>query len=109
MEHPARWWGEIAMRPLRNDEVAVLDRLLEMVPNDARPRLDYELLVEDMKDGGMGSIRFANETGETTKMGSELVTAEYIDEDQVSVLISINLDENGGFSRWTSGRSITSP
>lgn len=28
-------------------------------------------------------------------MGRELVTAEYIDEDQIPVLISVNLDEEG--------------
>ena len=43
----------------------------------------------------MGTIRFANESRQPRKMGRELVTAEYIDEDQVPVIISINLDEQG--------------
>ena len=83
------------MRSMRKEELAVLERLLEMVPNDARPHPDYEPHVEDMADGGMGGIRFVVETGKSRKMGRELVTAEYIDEDQVPVLISINLDEDG--------------
>jgi len=83
------------MRQLRREESALLERLLEMAPNDARPRSDHELLAEDMKDGGMGSIRFGDESRQQRKMGCELVTAEYIDEDQVPVLISINLDEDG--------------
>ena len=83
------------MRPLRREEFEILERLLEMVHSDAIPRSNAELLAEDMKDGGMGSIRFADESRQVRKMGRELVTAEYIDEDQVPVLISINLDEDG--------------
>ena len=83
------------MRPLRREELVILERLLEMASGEARPGSDYELIAEDMMDGGMGGIRFADESRESRKMGRELVTAEYIDEDQVPVLISINLDEDG--------------
>jgi hypothetical protein len=85
------------MRPLRREEHVILERLLELVPSNARPSSDYKLLAEDMKDGGMGSIRFTDESGQLRKMGRELVTAEYIDEDRIPVSISINLDEEGRF------------
>src|SRR5690349_14143654 len=83
------------MRPLRREELEILERLLEMAPTDAKPRSEHDLLAEDMKDGGMGSIRFSDEWRRLRKMGRELVTGEYIDEDLVPVLISVNLDEDG--------------
>jgi len=83
------------MRRLRQEEAEVLATLLGMVPSSARPPLEPELQAVDLSDGGMGSIRFANPAGYPRKMGRELVTAYYIDEDQVPVSISINVDETG--------------
>jgi hypothetical protein len=85
----------MAARPLKIEEIAVLNRLLEMVSDGARPYPQCELFAVDMDDGGMGSIRFAKTPEQLRKMGSQLVNAEYIDEDQIPVLISINLDEEG--------------
>jgi hypothetical protein len=85
----------MAPRPLKREETAVIARLLEMVPDEARPQFEQGMLVEEMLDGGMGSLLFIDESGRSRRMGRELVTAEYIDEDQIPVLISINLDEEG--------------
>jgi hypothetical protein len=86
--------NEMTTRPIKREEAAVLDRLLGMVPDGKRPDLQGEMLVEEMHDGGMGSLRFF-ESGQR-RMGRELIAAEYIDEDQVPVSISVNLDEDGG-------------
>jgi hypothetical protein len=86
---------EMATRPLRKEEIAVVHRLLEMVPDSIRPHTQHELIAIDMEDGGMGSIRFVEESDELRRMGCELMTAEYIDEDQIPVLISVNLDKEG--------------
>lgn len=83
------------MRPLRDQESKVLDALLGLVPSNARPSSEHELFAVDLADGGMGSIRLTDKSDPVRKMGSELVLAEYIDEDQIPVLISINLDEQG--------------
>ena len=83
------------MRSLREEEFLLLQALLQQVPHDTRLSLDQKPLVEDMNDGGMGSIRFVEQDAVDRKMGSELIAARYIDSDQVPVLISINLDQKG--------------
>ena len=50
--------------------------------------------VEDLLDGGMGSIRVVNETGDQRRLGKVISEAEYLDSDGVLVTISINLDQN---------------
>lgn len=82
------------MRPLRAEEAGVLEALLGMVPSDAKPP-SAELLAVDLADGGMGSIRFADESDRSRKMGRELVTAHYTDEDHVPVIVSVNVDQDG--------------
>jgi hypothetical protein len=83
------------MRPLKDEETAILNRLLEMAADGLTAHFHSDHRAVDMADGGMGSIRFAGQTDRPRKMGRELVMAEYLDEDQVPVLISINLDEDG--------------
>jgi hypothetical protein len=83
------------MRPLREEESKVLDVLLGMASCNAKPPSEDELFAVDLADGGMGSIRLTDKLDRARKMGRELVAAEYIDEDQVPVLISVNLDEDG--------------
>ena len=48
--------------------------------------------VVDMKDGGMGSIRFVG--SEPRIMGKVIAEAEYVDSDGVLVSISINSDND---------------
>lgn len=51
-------------------------------------------LVEDMQDGGMGSIRFVASGEPERRFGDAVAEAEYIDEDGVLVSITINVDQN---------------
>jgi hypothetical protein len=83
------------MRPLRQEETEVLEALLRKVPSGVKPPREHELFAIDLQDGGMGSIRLTDKIDRPRKMGGELVTAHYLDEDQIPVLISINLDEEG--------------
>ena len=53
------------------------------------------LFAIDMKDGGMGSLRISDGSDQARRMGREALTASYIDDDQVPVSISVNLDEAG--------------
>jgi hypothetical protein len=52
--------------------------------------------VEEMLDGGMGSIRFVNEQLHERHLGKVLGEAKFMDADGTLVQISINLDQNGG-------------
>lgn len=47
--------------------------------------------VAEMKDGGMGSLRFGPHGDR--KLGRTLVEASAVDADEVPILLSVNLDE----------------
>lgn len=83
------------MRQLRKEESDVLNALLRMAASSAKPPVEDDLFAVDLADGGMGSIRLTGKSDRARKTGSELVTAHYIDQDQVPVIISINLDQDG--------------
>lgn len=83
------------MRRLRKEESEVLSALLGMVPGGAKLASEGELFAVDLNDGGMGSVRLADVSDRPRRMGRELVTAHYVDEDGVPVVITVNLDESG--------------
>lgn len=80
-----------APRSLRPEEVRVLAALLGSSPTAT----DHSVLVEDMADGGMGSIRFARISGESRSLSKAIAKAEYVDADGVLVSIVVNIDEQG--------------
>jgi hypothetical protein len=51
--------------------------------------------VEDMLDGGMGSIRFVGQQSHERRLDTVMREANYVDADGVKVIIGINLDQNG--------------
>jgi len=64
---------------------------------EAKPGMEAPMqhaLVEDMQDGGMGSIRFIASDESEPRFGDAIAEAEYIDEDGVLVSITINIDQN---------------
>jgi len=64
----------------------------------AGPELDAMLassVVEDMQDGGMGSIRFLSRHQSKPVFGKTIAEAEYTDDDGVLVTIVLNIDETG--------------
>ncbi len=95
MQRPAENPDTIAAprppRPLRLEECALIQALAT--------RADYQTLwqtlrmswVRTLHDGGMGSIAFVS--SENPVMGRELISAGYLDSDDVLVSISINLDK----------------
>jgi hypothetical protein len=52
-------------------------------------------MVEDMNDGGMGSVRFIYPDSQIRKMSFELASADYCDDDGVPVSIALNIDDRG--------------
>ena len=81
-------------RALRPIERELVERML--AGKDVKPGTEANLpslLVEDMQDGGMGSIRFLTSGHSARHFGRAVAQAEYIDEDGVLVSIVINVDQ----------------
>lgn len=82
------------LRELRPEERELIQFLIAgMLPEEQINRSLASACVSDMRDGGMGSIRFERPSGR--KMETVLVEADYYDLDDVLVSISVNLDING--------------
>jgi hypothetical protein len=80
-------------RRLREDELSLISAMLN---GTRHPELLSTLkvcAVEDMQDGGMGSIRFCGSEGR--RLGAAIAEAEYTDADGVLVSIVLNTDTNG--------------
>lgn len=86
----------VAPRPLRREERDVVLALLKHSPSFAllSSTLDT-MVVTDMSDGGMGSIRFLHRDDRDRRFGFELAKATYTDQDGVVVSIALNLDQYG--------------
>lgn len=83
------------VRVLRPAERELIEKLL--AGQVAKPGMEVPMqyaLVEDMQDGGMGSIRFVAPGEPEQSFGDAIAEAEYIDEDGVLVSITINVDQN---------------
>jgi hypothetical protein len=80
---------------MRSDERNLVRALLRGVWPEAE--IDLRLAhatVQDLSDGGMGSVRFADAALRRRHFGREAAGAEYLDEDGVLVSIALNLDDN---------------
>jgi hypothetical protein len=84
------------MRYLNGSECKLVRAMLDGKDFQAN-ELDRRLacaLVEDMQDGGMGSIRFLR-TGTSGRVSCKAIAeAEYIDDDGVLVSIVLNIDDD---------------
>lgn len=56
-----------------------------------------DLIVEEMKDGGMGSLRVVDDIEAERFFSRELATVDLFDVDQMPVFISVYLDGAGKF------------
>lgn len=83
------------MRKLRKPEVDLITFLLKG-NSKANHFIDGlpNVLVEKMKDGGMGSLRFVS-AKENRLFGEEVAEISLQDIDGMPVFISINLDQDG--------------
>ena len=83
-------------RRLRADECEIVSAMLSGKPACAHLVSNLNAsVVEDMQDGGMGSIRFLSRN-EERHPGDTVAEAEYTDEDGVLVIIALNTDDGGG-------------
>jgi hypothetical protein len=91
---PARDLGP--PRPLRKEELTLIKKLLAGTPYEkgALSRL-VEARVQDMQDGGMGSIRFFNPSPEKRIFSKEIAEGLFHDADETPVSVTLNLDQFG--------------
>nr|WP_197683849.1 hypothetical protein [Pandoraea faecigallinarum] len=54
-----------------------------------------DVSVEEMLDGGMGSLRLINKNARNRKFGGQLVESEYVDMDGVQISVAVNVDQFG--------------
>jgi hypothetical protein len=86
------------VRHLREPEMALVARLLEKAGNPAQLLNHLDALsVQEMSDGGMGSLYFANttKTPDERRFGERIAELQFDDVDGVSVLVSLNVDKDG--------------
>jgi hypothetical protein len=87
-----------AFRSLSVQEKALLVALLQSEP-DTLPlvRSLDDLVVEEMKDGGMGSLSLTpkGREGTSRSFGKQLVSGEFTDRDGVPVSVTVNADSEG--------------
>jgi hypothetical protein len=85
-----------AWRKLRKEE---LDLITAMARHSGKSnevlRSLSERLVEDMKDGGMGSVRFKDSDNRERRFGKKIAEAEFRDQDGIPVSAVLNLDDKG--------------
>ncbi len=84
------------VRSLKHDERALLAALIAGKPQAVQ--LLGSLIgarVEEMNDGGMGSLRFCAFDASARRLGMQLIEKEFIDSDGVPIMVAINLEEHG--------------
>jgi len=84
------------MRSLKNEERNLIVFMLKDIP--IYKDFTYELsksTVQEMDDGGMGSLRFLYNDGKTRKFNKEIASISILDTDGVQVNFTINVDESG--------------
>jgi hypothetical protein len=87
-----------SVRRLSKQERAVIVALLQAKPKALHLVQSLEdLLVEEMKDGGMGSLMLIPKgvQGIARSAGEQIELGEFVDSDGVAVSIALNLDRQG--------------
>jgi hypothetical protein len=82
-------------RPLREDETALVKKLLAGTPFAGKTRRLSGALVQDMSDGGMGSIQFCRPSPAKRMFAQEISEGSFHDSDGVLVSVTLNADQFG--------------
>jgi hypothetical protein len=82
-------------RKLRKEEADLIAAIVRNTPKGKEIVQSLsERLVEDMPDGGMGSLRFKAGDDRERRFGRKIGEAEFTDEDGILVSAAVNLDSN---------------
>lgn len=81
-------------RLLRKKEINLIKWVIKNAPEASKiiPELPT-VLVEEMEDGGMGSLRVLSE--KERFYSRDIGEIEMLDEDGITLIISVNVDNNG--------------
>ena|SRR6266496_5340198 len=104
--------SEVIMRPLRPEEIRVIRRLLHgKAEADGILSSLASCLVQEMPDGGMGSLEFYSDPEHTDgrRYGRTLATGEFIDKDGVLVSLALYLDSDDRLYQLDSWKVDFSP
>ena len=84
------------VRQLRPEEAAIIKKMVTgtVFEKAVVPQLEAAL-VQDMQDGGMGSIQFHRQTSDERRFGKEIAEGTFRDNDGVLVSVTLNLDQFG--------------
>ena len=86
--------SQTGKRSLRAEEETLIRSMLSSHKDSAALMLQVDAaMVDDILDGGMGSVRFSSD--KTRSLGAAVAEADYLDTDGVSVSIVVNVDQNG--------------
>ncbi len=84
------------MRHLKDEEKALISKMILGLSAEA---LGFEsldtILVEEMADGGMGSLSFVQPSSGQRRFGKKIQEATFSDADGVIVSVTVNLDQDG--------------
>ena len=85
-------------RKLKAEEIALITWMIKDTNEGTAiiNKLD-ELTVEEMDDGGMGSLKVVVDSKDNRLYSRDLAKADLFDIDGVPVFISVDLDKNGDF------------
>ena len=96
-ESPHLGSGLAMKRRLQSQEKALLKKMLGSTGDQETRFLEKldSILVQEMDDGGMGSLRFIDQDQEARNLGDTIAEVEFLDEDGVLVTAVLNLDQQG--------------
>lgn len=83
-------------RALRDDERGVIEKLVKNTEQESKVLADLALWpVQDMPDGGMGSIKFQTPRSKEALHGKQIAEGSFEDADGVPVSVTLSLDDEG--------------
>ncbi|HWD86491.1 MAG TPA: hypothetical protein VG367_00090 [Mucilaginibacter sp.] len=84
------------MRKLKKEEYDLILFLIKDKPNSEHIIAELsDVFVEEMNDGGMGSLEFLNKERAGRKYGPTMAQIQLPDNDGIPLLISVDLDKDG--------------
>jgi hypothetical protein len=91
-------WILMVRRKLRPEEVLLITWMIKDTDEgDYITSTLQSLIVEEMNDGGMGSLKVITANVDTRVFSRELASADLLDSDQMPLFISVLLDDVGNF------------
>jgi len=84
------------IRKINNTEKAILEYLVKLGSLQLPHHWSENLFVQQMDDGGMGSFLIFQDKAnaeDKRKFGKQVSEFEFLDDDSIPVLVSLNLDE----------------